>query len=69
MIDEKWDCWRMKMKDFSDVEGEHAKILADDLKKLKRRFGGDGKIEIELKFSTKHPKETFAVRICKPRCL
>ena len=56
------------MKDF-DEDTEDAKLLRKDLEELKRRFGGDGKIHMELNFSSKYPIEPVFIRVVSPRML
>tara|TARA_B100000482_G_scaffold148400_1_gene110469 strand:- start:90 stop:362 length:273 start_codon:yes stop_codon:yes gene_type:complete len=56
------------MKDF-DEDTEDAKLLRKDLEELKRRFGGDGKIHMELNFSSKYPIEPVFIRVVPPRML
>ena len=65
---ENMHCWRLKMKDF-DEDTEDAKLLRKDLEELKRRFGGDGKIHMELNFSSKYPIEPVFIRVVSPRML
>jgi ubiquitin-protein ligase len=59
-------CWRAKMKEF-DEETPDAKLLREDLKLLQKRFGGDGKIHMELNFTSKYPIEPPIIRVVLPR--
>ena len=54
------------MKDFEKTE---ALRLREDLAELKRRFGGDGKIHMELNFSSRYPIEPPVIRVVSPRML
>ena len=56
------------MKDFLEGTSD-AQLLREDLAELKRRFGGDGKIHMELNFSSRYPIEPPMIRVVSPRML
>ena len=56
------------MKDFVEDTSD-ALRLREDLAELKRRFGGDGKIHMELNFSSRYPIEPPMIRVVSPRML
>ena len=56
------------MRDFVEDTSD-AQLLREDLAELKRRFGGDGKIHMELNFSSRYPIEPPMIRVVSPRML